>query len=205
MVYKLEEADKLCGVEYIDWTKKYSAIPKATCETISPKCDSISIVMDCGKPKPEEEKPKEEEDTGETTEQEFSLVEVMPRVEAKFSTVTHNNGLVTSITENSQEQKEAFERDIIETLKSKVPKGSVVEAVLGEPFYEKGSELITGRGNYSLNVRVTVKGKVYEHVYNVPNNLEEDKPIPTVSNNDLSELVDVPESDSTSITPEDGL
>lgn len=201
MVYKLEEADKLCGVEYIDWTKKYSAIPKATCETISPKCDSISIVMDCGKPKPEEEKPKEES----PTEEEFNLLEVFPRVEAKFSTVTHNDGLVTSVTDNSQEQKDAFERDVIETLKSKVPEGSVVEAVLGEPFYEKGSEIIGGRGNYSLNVRVTVKGKVYEHVYNVPNNLEDYKPVPTVSNNDLSELADVPESDGTSVTPEDGL
>lgn len=195
MVYKLEEADKLCGVEYIDWTKKYSAIPKATCEMIAPKCDSISVVLDCGKPKPEEEKPKEDTHTEEPTEQEFSIVEVLPRVEAKFSTVTHKDGVITSVTEDSQEQKEAFERDIIETLKSKLPEGSVVEAVLGEPYYTVNGELFPGRGNYSLNVRVTVKGKVYEQVYNVPCNVEEDKPI----------TVDVPESDSSLLTPEDGL
>lgn len=205
MVYKLEEADKLCGVEYIDWTKKYSAIPKATCEMIAPKCDSISVVLDCGKTKPEEEKPKEDTNTEEPTEQEFNLLEVIPKVDAKFSTVTHKDGLVISVTGDSQEQKETFERDIIETIKSKVPEGSVVEAVLGEPYYKKGDELIRGRGNYSLNVRVTVKGKVYEHVYNVPNNVEEDKPISTVSNNELSELVDVPESDSSLLTPEDSL
>ena len=195
MVYKLEEADKLCGVEYIDWTKKYSAIPKATCEMIAPKCDSISVVLDCGKPKPEEEKPKEDTNTEEPTEQEFNLLEVLPRVEAKFSTITHKDGVITSVTEDSQEQKEAFERDIIETLKSKLPEGSVVEAVLGEPYYVVNGELFPGRGNYSLNVRVTVKGKVYEQVYNVPCNVEEDKPI----------TVDVTESDSSLLTPEDGL
>lgn len=355
MVYKLDEADKLCGVTYIDWSKKYSPIPKATCEMLKQQCGSgggsdNTPELSCedikkllkgggnddvpelsceeikkllkGEDKPKENKPKEEtpkenetpkeenpkedkpkedekssdntggnptedkekpkepsvltdeeleniiprlsndnllgkykvtpknnligveypnEDTiteykkeitdkakgipeldgytvevivdkipspepkvgeplnqaplytkvikitkpngdvyttepmniGTTKKEELSILELMPKVEGNFSVVTHKNGLVTSVSENSPSQKEDFERSIITTLKNKLPEGAVVEAVLGEPSYKEGSELITGKTNYSLNVRVTVNGKVYEQVYNVPHIEEE--------------------------------
>lgn len=111
---------------------------------------------------------------GTTKEEEFSILELMPKVEGNFSVVTHKNGLVTSVSENSPSQKEDFERSIITSLKNKLPEGAVVEAVLGEPSYKEGSELITGNTNYKLNVRVTVNGKVYEQEYKVPHIEEED-------------------------------
>ena len=132
-----------------------------------------------------------------TKEKEFSILEVMPKVEGIFSIVTHNNGVVTSVTGNSQEQKENFERSIITTLKNKLPEGAVVEAVLGEPSYREGSELITGKTNYSLNVRVTVGGKVYEQEYKVPH-IEEEALVVTDPNEpelDLSKVrIDYPET-----------
>lgn len=356
MVYKLDEADKLCGVTYIDWSKKYSPIPKATCEMLKQQCGSgegsdntpeltcedIKKLLKGGgsedipelsceeikkllkgedKPKeenPKEDKPKEDEkpkeenpsdnvggnptedkeepkkpnvltdeeleniipklsndgllgkykvtpnnnlirvehpdeDTiteykkeitdkakgipelegytvevtvektpspepqvgeplnqaplytkvikitkpdgsvyqtepiniGTSKEEEFSILDVMPKVEGNFSIVTHNNGLVKSVTEDSPQQKGEFEKGIITYLKSKLPEGAVVEAVLGEPFYKEGSELITGRTNYTLNVRVTLNGKVYEQAYNVPH-IEEEELV--VTNPDEPEL-----------------
>ena len=47
MVYVLDEADKLCGISYIDWSKRYSQIPKATCEQLEGQCDGIQIDFDC--------------------------------------------------------------------------------------------------------------------------------------------------------------
>ena len=47
MVYVLDEADKLCGISYIDWSKRYSQIPKATCEQLDGQCDGIQIDFDC--------------------------------------------------------------------------------------------------------------------------------------------------------------
>ena len=362
MVYKLDEADKLCGVTYIDWSKKYSPIPKATCEMLKQQCGSgegsdntpelscedIKKLLKGGgsedipelsceeikkllkgedKPKeenPKEDKPKEEEkpkeenpsdnvggnptedkeepkkpnvltdeeleniipklsndgllgkykvtpnnnlirvehpdeDTiteykkeitdkakgipelegytvevivekipspepqvgeplnqsplytkvikitkpdgsvyqtepisiGTSKEEEFSILEVMPKVEGNLSIVTHNNGLVKSVTEDSLQQKGDFEKSIITYLKSKLPEDAVVEAVLGEPFYKEGSELITGRTNYTLQTRVTLNGKVYEQNYNVPH-IEEEEPIITDPNEtelDLNKVV----------------
>lgn len=284
MVYKLDDADKLCGVTYIDWSKKYSKIPKATCEMIQPKCSSgggggsydDSVELKCedlkklihGEDKPKEDKPKEdtpnegnkeetpkenetptedkpqenpkEEETpkenntpGEnntpreetpsdnvggnppteekpTTDEvtpkepepntspregdtpaeptpeppvadtpreetpnedgkEVNLLELMPRVEDKFSAVIFNEGTVVSVTDNSPDEKVVFENEIITTLKRKLPDGAVVEAVLSEPFFKEGSEFVTDKTNYTLHVRVTLKGKVYEQEYNVPN------------------------------------
>ena len=361
MVYKLDEADKLCGVTYIDWSKKYSPIPKATCKMLKQQCGSgedsdntpelscedIKKLLKGGgsedipelsceeikkllkgedkpkeeKPKedkPKEEKPKEEnpsdnvggnptedkeepkkpnvltdeeleniipklsndgllgkykitpnnnlirvehpdEDTiteykkeitdkakgipelegytvevivekipspepqvgeplnqsplytkvikitkpdgsvyqtepisiGTSKEEEFSILEVMPKVEGNLSIVTHNNGLVKSVTEDSLQQKGDFEKSIITYLKSKLPEDAVVEAVLGEPFYKEGSELITGRTNYTLQIRVTLNGKVYEQNYNVPH-IEEEESIITNPNEtelDLNKVV----------------
>lgn len=236
MVYTLDKADQRCDVTYVDWSKKYSPIPKATCEMIQPKCSSggggsydDSVELKCedfkklihGEDKPkEEEKPKEDkpttdevtpkenepapspkvdenpaeltpeppvadtprEDTptegnasnhlgdtptGDTPE--VNLLELMPRVEDKFSKVYFNGNSVTSVGENSPEEKVAFENKIITKLKSKLPEGAVVEAVLSEPFFKEGSEFVTDKTNYTLHVRVTLKGKVYEQEYNVPN------------------------------------
>ena len=236
MVYTLDKADQRCDVTYVDWSKKYSPIPKATCEMIQPKCSSggggsydDSVELKCedlkklihGEDKPkEEEKPKEDkpttdevtpkenepapspkveenpteptpeppvadtprEDTptegnasghlgdtptGDTPE--VNLLELMPRVEDKFSKVYFNGNSVTSVGENSPEEKVAFENKIITKLKGKLPEGAVVEAVLSEPFFKEGSEFVTDKTNYTLHVRVTLKGKVYEQEYNVPN------------------------------------
>lgn len=344
MVYKLDEADKLCGVTYIDWSKKYSPIPKATCEMLKQQCGSgegsdntpelscedIKKLLKGGgsedipelsceeikkllkgedKPKeenPKEDKPKEEEkpkeenpsdnvggnptedkeepkkpnvltdeeleniipklsndgllgkykvtpnnnlirvehpyeDTiteykkeitdkakgipelegytievivekipspepqvgeplnqsplytkvikitkpdgsvyqtepigiGTSKEEEFSILDVMPKVEGVFSTVLQENGYVVDVRGDRPENKEDFERGIIETLKSKLPDGAVVEAVLGEPYYKQGSEYLSSKTNYTLHTRVTINGKVYEQDYNVPNIEEE--------------------------------
>lgn len=273
MVYTLDKADQRCDVTYVDWSKKYSPIPKATCEMIQPKCSSggggsydDSVELKCedlkklihGEDKPKEDKPKEDEKpkeeetprenntpvenntpreetpsnnvggnppteekpttdevtpkenepapspkvdenpteptpeppvadtpredtptegnasdhlgdtpTGDTPE--VNLLELMPRVEDKFSKVYFNNNIVTSVGENSPEEKVAFENKIITKLKGKLPEGTVVEAVLSEPFFKEGSEFVTDKTNYTLHVRVTLKGKVYEQEYNVPN------------------------------------
>ena len=56
MVYKLDKADQLCDVIYIDWSKKYSPIPKATCEMLETQCeDNITVNIDCGKKEEAEE------------------------------------------------------------------------------------------------------------------------------------------------------
>ena len=273
MVYTLDKADQRCDVTYVDWSKKYSPIPKATCEMIQPKCSSggggsydDSVELKCedlkklihGEDKPKEDKPKEDEKpkeketprennthvenntpreetpsnnvggnppteekpttdevtpkenepapspkvdenpteptpeppvadtpredtptegnasdhlgdtpTGDTPE--VNLLELMPRVEDKFSKVYFNENIVTSVGENSPEEKVAFENKIITKLKGKLPEGTVVEAVLSEPFFKEGSEFVTDKTNYTLHVRVTLKGKVYEQEYNVPN------------------------------------
>ena len=223
MVYKLDKADQRCDVTYVDWSKKYSPIPKATCEMIQPKCSSggggsydDAVELKCEdlkklihgeeKPKEEKEEPKEDktkedvtpkeneptpeppvadaprEDTptegnasdhlGDTPSEdnsEVNLLELMPTVEDKFSKVNFlADNTVASVTQDNTEQKVAFENGIISTLKGKLPEGAVVEAVLGEPYYKEGSEEVEGKTNYTLNVRVTLKGKVYEQEYNVP-------------------------------------
>lgn len=105
--------------------------------------------------------------TGDTPE--VNLLELMPSVEVGISTITLNGYKIVSIEEPSNEEKEDFERKVIETLKSKLPEGAVVEAVLGEPYYKVGGTYTDGKDNHDLNVRVTLNGKVYEHVYSVPN------------------------------------
>lgn len=111
---------------------------------------------------------------GTSKEEDANILWIMPKVEGVFSTVTHKNGVVTSVTDNSPERKEEFERGIIATLKNRLPEGAVVEAVLGEPSYKEGSELIDGKTNYTLHTRVTLNGKVYEQDYKVPHIEEEE-------------------------------
>lgn len=193
MVYTLDKADKLCGVTYIDWSKTYSKIPKATCKTIKQKCSSggyydDAVELNCeelkklihGEDKPKEKTPNEDtsrdenhpnhvDDNSTVGKEEFSILKLMPKVEGTFSNVGHyENGIVSSVTEQRPEQKEAFERKVITTLKSKLPDGAVVEAVLGEPYYKHDSMYIPDKTNDTLNVRVTLNGKVYEQEYNVP-------------------------------------
>lgn len=100
--------------------------------------------------------------------QEVNLLGLMPEVKDKFSSITFENNVVRDMSEESTEEKRAFERGIITTLKSKLPEGAVVEAVLGEPYYTVGKEYNEEKTNYTLNVRVTLNKKVYEQEYNVP-------------------------------------
>lgn len=240
MVYKLDESDKLCGVTYIDWSKKYSKIPKATCEMIQPKCSSggggsydDAVELKCEdlkklihgeeKPKEEKEEPKEDKPKEDVTPKEnepsplpkvdenpteptpeppvadtpredtptegnasnhlgdvpaeepteVNLLELMPTVEDKFSQVVYTKGaIVSSVIHNNPEEKLAFENKVITTLKSKLPEGAVVEAVLGEPYYKEGMKREEGKTNYTIHIRVSLKGKVYEQEYNVPHKEE---------------------------------
>lgn len=216
MVYKLDKADQRCDVTYVDWSKKYSPIPKATCEMIQPKCSSggggsydDSVELKCEdlkklihgeeKPKEEKEEPKENEPTpkppvadtpredtptegnasdhlGDTPTEdntEVNLLELMPTIEDKFSQVVYGkDAIVSSVIHNNPEEKLAFENKIITTLRSKLPEGAVVEAVLGEPYYKEGMKREEGKTNYTIHIRVSLKGKVYEQEYNVPHEEE---------------------------------
>ena len=105
---------------------------------------------------------------GTTTEMSIDLLEALPRVEDKFSKIITKDGQVVEVPEVSNEDKRAFEDKIINDLKAKLPEGTVVEAVLEGPKYEKGSEVLSGKTNYVLNVRTTLNGVVSEQTYNVP-------------------------------------
>ena len=105
---------------------------------------------------------------GTTTEMSIDLLEALPRVEDKFSKIIAKDGQVVEVPEVSNEDKRAFEDKIINDLKAKLPEGTVVEAVLEGSKYEKGSEVLSGKTNYVLNVRTTLNGVVSEQTYNVP-------------------------------------
>lgn len=118
---------------------------------------------------------------GTITETNIDLLEALPRVEDKFSKIFTKDGQVVEVPEVSNEDKRAFEDKIINDLKAKLPEGTVVEAVLEGPKYEKGSEVLSGKTNYVLNVRTTLNGVVSEQTYNVPHNtliLEDSPTIP---------------------------
>lgn len=109
---------------------------------------------------------------GTTTEKTIDLLEALPKVEDKFSTLITKDGQVVYVPEVSEEDKRTFEDKIINDLKTKLPEGTTVEAVLEGPAYEKGSEVITGMTNYKLKVRTTLNGKVSEYDYKVPHTEE---------------------------------
>lgn len=115
---------------------------------------------------------------GTTTEKTIDLLEALPKVEDKFSTIITKDGQVVYVPEVSNEDKRAFEDKIINDLKAKLPEGTTVEAVLEGPAYEKGSEVLTGKTNYTVNVRTTLNGKVSEHTYKVPHTEEPAKEFP---------------------------
>lgn len=110
---------------------------------------------------------------GTTTETNIDLLEALPRVEDKFSKIIAKDGQVVEVPEVSNDDKRAFEDKIINDLKAKLPEGTTVEAVLEGPKYEKGSEVLSGKTNYVLNVRTTLNGVVSEQTYNVPHTEEE--------------------------------
>lgn len=105
---------------------------------------------------------------GTTTETNIDLLEALPRVEDMFSKIYTRDGQVVEVPEVSNDDKRAFEDKIINDLKAKLPEGTTVEAVLEGPKYEKGSEVLSGKTNYVLNVRTTLNGVVSEQTYNVP-------------------------------------
>lgn len=117
---------------------------------------------------------------GTTTEMSIDLLEALPRVEDKFSKIITKDGQVVEVPEVSNEDKRAFEDKIINDLKAKLPEGTTVEAVLEGPKYEKGSEVLSGKTNYVLNVRTTLNGVVSEQTYNVPHTEEAPQEEPAV-------------------------
>lgn len=122
---------------------------------------------------------------GTTTETNIDLLEALPRVEDKFSKIITKDGQVVEVPEVSNEDKRAFEDKIINDLKAKLPEGTTVEAVLEGPKYEKGSEVLSGKTNYVLNVRTTLNGVVSEQTYNVPHTEEAPQEEPAVSEADI--------------------
>lgn len=129
---------------------------------------------------------------GTTTETNIDLLEALPRVEDKFSKVITKDGQVVEVPEVSNEDKRAFEDKIINDLKAKLPEGTTVEAVLEGPKYEKGSEVLSGKTNYVLNVRTTLNGVVSEQTYNVPHTEEapqEEPAVPDAPEEVLNEML----------------
>lgn len=129
---------------------------------------------------------------GTTTETNIDLLEALPRVEDKFSKIITKDGQVVEVPEVSNEDKRAFEDKIINDLKAKLPEGTVVEAVLEGPKYEKGSEVLSGKTNYVLNVRTTLNGVVSEQTYNVPHTEEapqEEPAVPEAPEEVLNEIL----------------
>lgn len=122
---------------------------------------------------------------GTTTETNIDLLEALPRVEDKFSKIIAKDGQVVEVPEVSNEDKRAFEDKIINDLKAKLPEGTTVEAVLEGPKYEKGSEVLSGKTNYVLNVRTTLNGVVSEQTYNVPHTEEAPQEEPAVPETDI--------------------
>lgn len=120
-----------------------------------------------------------------TTETNIDLLEALPRVEDKFSKIIAKDGQVVEVPEVSNDDKRAFEDKIINDLKAKLPEGTVVEAVLEGPKYEKGSEVLSGKTNYVLNVRTTLNGVVSEQTYNVPHTEEAPQEEPAVPEVDI--------------------
>lgn len=126
---------------------------------------------------------------GTTTETNIDLLEALPRVEDKFSKIITKDGQVVEVPEVSNDDKRAFEDKIINDLKAKLPEGTVVEAVLEGPKYEKGSEVLSGKTNYVLNVRTTLNGVVSEQTYNVPHTEEAPKEEPEAPDENIERVL----------------
>lgn len=149
-------------------TSTSDSISQSTSESASSSTENSNT--------PEEPKPTPEPQPEPVPE--IDLLEVLPKVEDKFSKIITKDGQVVEVPEVSNEDKRAFEDKIINDLKAKLPEGTTVEAVLEGPKYEKGSEVLSGKTNYVLNVRTTLNGKVSEHTYKVPHTEEAPKEEP---------------------------
>lgn len=125
---------------------------------------------------------------GTTTETNIDLLETLPRVEDKFSKIIAKDGQVVEVPEVSNDDKRAFEDKIINDLKAKLPEGTTVEAVLEGPKYEKGSEVLSGKTNYVLNVRTSLNGVVSEQTYNVPHTEEAPKEEPEAPDENIERV-----------------
>lgn len=126
---------------------------------------------------------------GTTTYMSIDLLEALPRVEDKFSKIITKDGQVVEVPEVSNDDKRAFEDKIINDLKAKLPEGTTVEAVLEGPKYEKGSEVLSGKTNYVLNVRTTLNGVVSEQTYNVPHTEEAPKEEPEAPDENIERVL----------------
>lgn len=126
---------------------------------------------------------------GTTTETNIDLLEALPRVEDKFSKIITKDGQVVEVPEVSNDDKRAFEDKIINDLKAKLPEGTTVEAVLEGPKYEKGSEVLSGKTNYVLNVRTTLNDVVSEQTYNVPHTEEAPKEEPEAPDENIERVL----------------
>lgn len=113
---------------------------------------------------------------------------LLPNLDS-FSKVITKDGQVVEVPEVTEEEKTAYENKVIEELKKKLPEGTTVEAVLEGANYEKGSEVLSGKTNYDLNVKITKNDTVYEHTYKVPHTEEAPKEEPDVPDENLETVL----------------
>ena len=185
--YKKEITDK---VGYIPELKDYTVevlVNKIPGDSVGDKATGAPLytkVVKITKPNGEVYQ-SEPMSIGTTTETNIDLLEALPRVEDKFSKIIAKDGQVVEVPEVSNDDKRAFEDKIINDLKAKLPEGTTVEAVLEGPKYEKGSEVLSGKTNYVLNVRTTLNGVVSEQTYNVPHTEEAPQEEPAVPEADI--------------------
>lgn len=180
--YKKEITDKVGDIpELKDYTVEV-LVNKITGDNVGDKATGAPLytkVVKITKPNGEVYQ-SEPMSIGTTTETNIDLLEALPRVEDKFSKIIAKDGQVVEVPEVSNDDKRAFEDKIINDLKAKLPEGTTVEAVLEGPKYEKGSEVLSGKTNYVLNVRTTLNGVVSEQTYNVPHTEEAPQEEPAV-------------------------
>lgn len=111
---------------------------------------------------------------------------LLPNVET-FSKVIAKDGQVVEVPEVTEEEKTAYENKVIEELKKKLPEGTTVEAKLEGAKYNKGDEIIAGKTNYDLKVKITKNDVVYEHTYKVPHTEEAPHEEPEAPEVDIDE------------------
>ena len=172
--YKKEITDKVGDIPELKYDTVEVLVNKIPGDSVGDKATGAPLytkVVKITKPNGEVYQ-SEPMSIGTTTETNIDLLEALPRVEDKFSKIIAKDGQVVEVPEVSNEDKRAFEDKIANELKAKLPEGTVVEAVLEGPKYEKGSEVLSGKTNYVLNVRTTLNDVVSEQTYNVPHTEE---------------------------------
>ena len=180
--YKKEITDKVGDIPELEGYTVEVSVDKIPGDNVGDKATGAPLytkVVKITKPNGEVYQ-SEPMSIGTTTETNIDLLEALPRVEDKFSKIITKDGQVVEVPEVSNDDKRAFEDKIINDLKAKLPEGTTVEAVLEGPKYEKGSEVLSGKTNYVLNVRTTLNGVVSEQTYNVPQTEEAPQEEPAV-------------------------